>query len=49
MAKSDNRHSVGVDNAWFGDCGTDADVKRLCVESSAKFGYTMSNEKVSEN
>ena len=35
MAKSDNRRIIGVDNAWFGDCDNDADVKKLCIESSA--------------
>jgi len=27
MAESDNRHIIGVDNGWFGDCDNDADVK----------------------
>ena len=31
MAKSDNRHIIGLDNAWFGDCDNDADVKMLCI------------------
>lgn len=46
MAKSDNRHIIGANNDWFGDCDNDTSVK---VNLKLKFNKTAPLSATSDN